>query len=164
MGAGTGVGVLVSPALYRNVHGNLVISIGLLFVAGGLFSVPFLSSVFLLHLAYFSWGALNDTIITGCQIMTRKVHGNEAGVWMGANMVALGLSSALVTVIFLLNHSLFQRFAVLSAWCCVSAFYVGIVLPVPEKSDGILYVSGETRRCAVHVSFNPSRNDTTNGY
>ncbi|CAM9335317.1 unnamed protein product, partial [Hapterophycus canaliculatus] len=138
MAAGTGVGVLICPPLYRNVHGNLVLSVSLLFLAGLLFFMPFVSSVLLLHLAYFVWGVLLDTITTGCQIMARKVFGSEAGVWMGANMVALGLSDAVVTVFFYVDDLLFQRFAVLSAWCCFVAFFLGIVLPVPEKTDGIL--------------------------
>ncbi|CAN0136216.1 unnamed protein product [Scytosiphon promiscuus] len=138
MAAGTGVGVLVSPMLYRSFHGNLVISSCLLALTGGLLSMPFVSSVFLLHLAYFVWGTLHDTIITGCQIMTQKVHGSGSGVWMGANMVALGLSSALVTVIFYLEDVLFRRYAYLSAWCFLVAFFLGIVLPAPEKSGGSL--------------------------
>ena len=40
-----------------------------------LLCMPFVSSVAVLHVAWFSLGLCAATLDTGCQVMTRKAHG-----------------------------------------------------------------------------------------
>eukprot|EP01035_Chromulina_nebulosa_P018367 gene18367-24064_t len=52
---------------------------------------------------------------TGCQIMTRKLHGKAAGPWLGANTVAFGITGAIVPVIEIFTTSLVFQYDVMAA-------------------------------------------------
>lgn len=72
--------------------------------------------------------------------MTRKLHGSHAGPWLGANTVAFGISGALVPLIGYLTGSLFVQYTILSSFSCIVGAFL-IVLPAPEKYEGLLEVS-----------------------
>lgn len=144
-GTGTGVGAVISPKIYRSVRGNTALSVGLLLLAATLLSMPFISTVVSLHVAYFMLGVLIDMVITGCQVMTRKVHGEKSGIWIGSNMVALGTSSALVSLICFVDDSLLQQYIIFSATSLSAAAFLGVALPAPEGFEGLLEVR-EARR------------------
>lgn len=145
-GLGTGVGAMISPKVYLSMRGNSALSVGLLLLAAVLLAMPFVSTVFVLHLVYFMLGLFFDIITTGCQIMTRRVHGDKSGIWIGTNLAVLGGASTLATLICYVDTSLFQQFAMTSATSLSAAMYLGIALPAPEKFEGFLEVSGEARR------------------
>jgi hypothetical protein len=52
---------------------------------------------------------------TGCQIMTRKAHGRNAGPWLGANTVTFGIAGALVPLMELFTSSLIVQFSILAS-------------------------------------------------
>ncbi|CAN0465161.1 unnamed protein product, partial [Ectocarpus sp. 12 AP-2014] len=143
-GAGTGVGALMSPKLYLSVRGNTVLSVGLVLLSAILLYFPFLSSVFTLHLAFFVQGLVVNVLMTGCQIMTRKVHGDKCNLWTGANVVSLGLSSALFPVVAYLDDSLFDQYAILSGMSIAVAVILGVVIPAPESFEGLIEETPES--------------------
>lgn len=117
----------------------------LLFLTTVLMYMYFITSVVILHGAFFALGLCTAITDTGCQIMTRKLHGAKAGPWLGANTVAFGVSGALVPLIGYLTGSLFIQYVILATVSCMVAAFL-IVLPAPEKYEGLLEVSRCTCR------------------
>lgn len=115
-------------------------SIVLLFLTAVLLYMPFLSSVVNLHISFFMLGLSTAIIDTGCQIMTRKLHGSAAGPWLGANTVAFGISGALVPLIGYITGSLDIQYFILASVSCIVGVFM-IVLPAPEKYEGLLEVN-----------------------
>eukprot|EP00752_Nemacystus_decipiens_P010278 g9159.t1 len=136
-GVGAVLGAVVSSKLYLWMRGNTVMSIILLLLTSVLVYMPFITSVYVLHAAFFVLGLCTAITDTGCQIMTRKLHGAKAGPWLGANTVVFGISGALVPLIGYLTGSLFVQYVILSAVSCATAAFL-IVLPPPEKYEGLL--------------------------
>lgn len=115
-------------------------SLVLLFLTAVLMYMPFITSVMILHVAFFALGLCTAITDTGCQIMTRKLHGAKAGPWLGANTVVFGISGALVPLIGYLTGSIFIQYVILAAVSCLVASFL-IILPAPEKYEGLLEVS-----------------------
>ncbi|CAM9449177.1 unnamed protein product [Ectocarpus sp. 6 AP-2014] len=136
-GVGAVLGAVVSSKLYLWMRGNNVMSIVLLLLTAVLIYMPFITSVYTLHFAFFVLGLCTAITDTGCQIMTRKLHGAKAGPWLGANTVVFGISGALVPLIGYLTGSLFVQYIILSAVSCATAVFL-IILPAPEKYEGLL--------------------------
>ena len=63
--------------------------VALLWVAMVLILLAFCASIWYLHVLFASLGFGTAVVDTGCQIMTRKAHGRNAGPWLGANTVIL---------------------------------------------------------------------------
>lgn len=145
-GVGAVLGAVVSSKLYLWIRGNTVMSATLLLLTAVLMYMPFITSVISLHSAFFVLGLCTAITDTGCQIMTRKLHGSKAGPWLGANTVVFGISGALVPLIGYMTGSLFVQYVILSAVSCGTAAFL-IVLPAPEKYEGLLEV------CPVVVVF-----------
>ena len=139
-GVGAVLGAVVSSKLYLWYRGNNVMSVILLLLTGVLLYMPEITSVYTLHGAFFVLGLCTAITDTGCQIMTRKLHGSKAGPWLGANTVVFGISGALVPLIGYLTGSLFIQYVILSAVSCATAAFL-IILPAPEKYEGLLEVS-----------------------
>lgn len=139
-GVGAVLGAVVSSKLYLWMRGNTVMSVVLLLLTGVLMYMPFITSVLTLHIAFFIMGLCTAVTDTGCQIMTRKLHGMKAGPWLGANTVVFGISGALVPLIGYLTGSLFIQYVILAAISCLTAAFL-IILPAPEKYEGLLEVS-----------------------
>lgn len=139
-GVGAVLGAVVSSKLYLWMRGNNVMFLVLLFLTGVLLYMPYISSVVILHAAFFALGLCTAITDTGCQIMTRKLHGAKAGPWLGANTVVFGISGALVPLIGYLTGSLFVQYVILSAVSCLTAAFL-MILPAPEKYEGLLEVS-----------------------
>lgn len=133
---------MISSKLYVWLRGNTVLSTVLLFLTAILLYMPFITTVVSLHISFFLLGLSTAITDTGCQIMTRKLHGSKAGPWLGANTVVFGISGALVPLIGYLTDSLFPQYAILSGVSCVVGVFL-IVLPAPERFEGLL----EVRRC-----------------
>lgn len=147
-GIGAVLGAIVSSKLYIWMRGNTVMTAVLLFLTFILVYMPFVVSVYVLHGTFFLMGLCTAIIDTGCQIMTRKLHGSHAGPWLGANTVAFGISGALVPLIGYLTGSLYVQYDILSAFACMTAVFL-VVLPAPEKYEGLLEVrlSNRVRLC-----------------
>ena len=88
-GAGAIVGALSSGWLYAPPRsGHAIMSGTLVFLAACLAGIPLVRKVWLLHCFFFVLGLCTATLDTGCQIMTRALHGPAAGPYLGANTVA----------------------------------------------------------------------------
>ena len=87
-GVGAIFGAVISAKIYRWFPGNLVMTIALTLIIVLLLSLPFNKSYIILHVYFLFLGLGTAVTDTGCQIMTRKVHGKKAGPWLGANTVA----------------------------------------------------------------------------
>ncbi|CAN0548437.1 unnamed protein product [Ectocarpus sp. 12 AP-2014] len=68
--------------------------------------------------------------------MTRKLHGAEAGPWMGANALAFSLSGVIVPLIGYLTGSPYVVYVTLSLVSCVTAVFLTI-LPTPGRNKGL---------------------------
>lgn len=136
---GAVLGAVVSAKLYIWVRGNTVLSVVLLFLTAILVYMPFITTVTMLHVSFFVLGLCTAITDTGCQIMTRKLHGSKAGPWLGANTVSFGISGALVPLIGYITGSLFIQYIILSSVSCLVAVFL-IILPAPEKYEGLLEV------------------------
>jgi len=70
---------------------------------------------------------------TGCQIMTRKVHGKTAGQWLGANTVAFGISGAIVPLIEIVTGNLYAQYYILSVIIFIVTLMIALG-PNPERN------------------------------
>ena len=91
-----------------------MIVVVLLLLSVVLLYMPFVRDVWVLHATWFLLGACTATLDTGCQIMTRKVHGVHAGPWLGANTVCFAIAGALVPLIEIVTGELFAQHATLA--------------------------------------------------
>ena len=114
-GIGAITGALGSARLYAPPRrGNAVMVVVLLLLSVVLLYMPFVRDVWVLHATWFLLGACTATLDTGCQIMTRKVHGVHAGPWLGANTVCFAIAGALVPLIEIVTGELFAQYATLA--------------------------------------------------
>ncbi|CAM9201867.1 unnamed protein product [Ectocarpus sp. 8 AP-2014] len=135
-GVGAVLGTAASSKLYLWVPSNKMMSVFLFLVMVVLVYMPFITSVYPLYVAFLLLGLFTAITDTGCQIMTRKLHGAEAGPWMGANALAFGLSGVIVPLIGYLTGSLFVVYVTLSVVSCVTAVFLTI-LPTPGRNKGL---------------------------
>lgn len=129
-GCGAILGAISSAKLYEVFPGNRVITTTLFGLACLLVYMPWIDQVWQLHLCFGLLGICTAITDTGCQIMTRFVHGPNAGPWLGANTVSFGVSGALVPAIAYATDSLYWQYCTLSAVSVVGAivlFFAGNV-------------------------------------
>jgi predicted MFS family arabinose efflux permease len=112
-GAGAITGAIASAKLYQWFQGNHVMTFGLGFITFLLVVLPFNRSYYFLHVLFFFLGVGTAVTDTGCQIMTRKVHGKSAGPWLGANTVAFGISGAFVPLIEIFTDNLYVQYDII---------------------------------------------------
>ena len=148
-GFGAIVGAVSSAKLYKWFAGNHVILVGLLSISILLIVLPFVASVVTLHIFFMLLGLMTAITDTGCQIMTRKLHGKLAGPWLGANTVSFGISGAFVPIIGIFTQSVSIQYFSMSAIVVLVAVAVGLG-PNPDKNLNIL--SGPPRRL---LNINP---------
>jgi predicted MFS family arabinose efflux permease len=91
-GCGAILGAMASAKLYFWFEGAHVMFATLLWITVLLIILPFNTSELFLHIIFLCLGLGTAITDTGCQIMTRKIHGKAAGPWLGANTVAFGIS------------------------------------------------------------------------
>jgi len=132
-GVGAIFGAIMSAKLYLWYQGNYVMTFSLASIAILLLSLPFNSSVIMLHIIFFFLGIGTAVTDTGCQIMTRKIHGKFAGPWLGANTVAFGISGAIVPLIAIFTSSVILQYSILavSVFCVDALLFFG---PNPESN------------------------------
>lgn len=134
-GLGAITGALSSARLYSPPRpGNLVMVLVLLVLSGILLYMPFVRDVWVLHATWFALGMCTATLDTGCQIMTRKVHGVHAGPWLGANTVCFAIAGALVPLIELITGELFAQYATLATISVLNAAAL-YAAPHPESPE-----------------------------
>jgi predicted MFS family arabinose efflux permease len=109
-GVGAVFGAVFSAKLYQWFQGNHVMVVTLLWLSSLLITLPFNRSLIMLHVYFLCLGLGTAITDTGCQIMTRKVHGRAAGPWLGANTVSFGISGALVPIVELFTDSLYIQY------------------------------------------------------
>ena len=132
---GAVIGAISSASLYKPPRrGNEVLVAVMLALAGVLLSVPFVRSVWLLHVTWFGLGLCTATLDTGCQIMTRKVHGIFAGPWLGLNTVCFAIAGALVPLVEIITNDLFVQYAVLATVSALGAATL-FASPHPEAPE-----------------------------
>ncbi len=136
-GCGAILGALTSAKLYMWFRGNWVIVVALLFIALNVFLLPFNTSVVGLHVLFFLLGLGTAVTDTGCQIMTRKVHGRAAGPWLGANTVTFGIAGALVPLIDIITTNMYAQYTTLTIIILGVAIYMCFG-PDPEKNGRIV--------------------------
>ena len=142
-GIGAILGAVLSAKLYQWFQGNHVMFVGLLFISVLLIILPFNRSNVLLHILFLLLGVGTAITDTGCQIMTRKLHGKRAGPWLGANTVLFGISGAIVPLIEIFTESLFIQFFSMTGIVFIVALLVGLG-PNPEQHGRL--PSGPPRR------------------
>jgi predicted MFS family arabinose efflux permease len=135
-GFGAILGAVLSAKLYKWFLGNHVIFFGLLSICLLLVTLPFVRSNILLHIFFMFLGLMTAITDTGCQIMTRKLHGKQAGPWLGANTVSFGISGAFVPIIAIFTGSLNIQYFSMSAIVFAVSLIVGLG-PNPEKNGKI---------------------------
>jgi predicted MFS family arabinose efflux permease len=152
-GAGAIFGSMASGKLYTMFHGNYVMVCALLWITITMMLLAFCSSVWYLHLLFAALGIGTSITDTGCQIMTRKAHGRNAGPWLGANTVTFGITGALVPLMELFTSSLIVQFSILASVSLLTALAI-ILIPVPtylgESMDRKL---GKTTRASGGASY-----------
>jgi predicted MFS family arabinose efflux permease len=136
-GVGAIFGAIFSAKLYGSLPGNTAMMWVLLSLGGLLLWLPFESSLVMLHFSFFLLGLCTAMVDTGCQIMSRRVHGSLAGPWLGANTVAFGLSGALVPLIGYLTSNLIVQYSILAGLSAATALFL-LILPTPETQEGFI--------------------------
>lgn len=122
-GVGSISGALMAAKIYMTFEGNNVICVVLIILASILFYMPFITEVWMLHVQFCCLGICTALIDTGCQILTRTVHKQEAGPWLGANTVSFGVSGALVPLIDYFWSSDYVVFSVLAVFGWTNALF-----------------------------------------
>eukprot|EP00614_Pseudopedinella_elastica_P001895 CAMPEP_0172603302 /NCGR_PEP_ID=MMETSP1068-20121228/23529_1 /TAXON_ID=35684 /ORGANISM="Pseudopedinella elastica, Strain CCMP716" /LENGTH=489 /DNA_ID=CAMNT_0013404991 /DNA_START=330 /DNA_END=1799 /DNA_ORIENTATION=+ len=131
-GCGAIVGAVSSAKFYAPpAKGNQVLVAALGGLVALLLYLPFTTDIVALHAAFAGLGFGTAVTDTGCQIMTRKVHGKEAGPWLGANTVVFGVAGALVPVISLATDSLLAIFGIIASVALATLATIGSA-PHPE--------------------------------
>ena len=154
-GCGAIFGAVFSAKLYQWFPGNYVMFVGLLCISVLLVMLPFNKSNLVLHVLFLFLGVGTAITDTGCQIMTRKLHGKTAGPWLGANTVSFGISGAFVPLIEIFTTSIFiQYFALTWIVFCV-ALLLGLG-PNPEQYGRLQ--GGPPRPQGGHPSIAPHYN------
>ena len=125
-GAGSIFGAVCCSKLYRWFPGNYVMLVSLIGIMFLLMLIPFTSTISQLHVFFFCLGLGTAITDTGCQLMTRKLHGRKAGPWLGANATVFGLSAALVPVLQIISSRLVTQYFILASIvalaCCLMLF------------------------------------------
>ena len=114
-GCGSITGALVSPQIYKLVQGDNILLVGLLVMCTILTLIPSCWQTYQLYIFFFILGlcsAINDT---GCTILTRKLRGQQAGPWLGANGISFGMSAAIVPIIESLSSNFATQYYLLSS-------------------------------------------------
>jgi MFS family permease len=113
LGVGAILGAVASGPVYSSAHGskNAVIAAALLCMCALLVALPSMPSPALLNAAYMACGVVSGVADTGCQLMSRRVHGSRAGPWLGVNTLAFSLGGALVPCIGYMQLPLRAQFA-----------------------------------------------------
>ena len=134
-GVGAILGAVSSARVYSPPRkGNMVMVVVLMVLAGVLLYMPFVDSILLLHVTWFGLGLCTATLDTGCQIMTRKVHGIFAGPWLGLNTVCFAIAGALVPLVEIITNDLFVQYAVLATVSALGAATL-FASPHPEAPE-----------------------------
>ena len=97
-GFGSIVGTISCSKLFAWFPENYVLSCSLSLITFMLILIPFSFNPTQLHVYFFFLGMGTAVTDTGCQLMTRKVHGKNAGPWLGINATMFGLSAAFVPI------------------------------------------------------------------
>jgi len=131
-GVGAVTGTVASARLFRvGRRGNSILAAILLALMVVLACLPAIDALWTMHAAWFALGLCTSTLDTGCQIMTRRVHGTLAGPWLGANTVAFAVSGALVPLLQVATGDLFWQYGVLAGVALLNAVAF-LFLPHPE--------------------------------
>jgi hypothetical protein len=130
-GCGAILGAIFSAKLYQWFPGNYVMFVGLLCISVLLTALPFNKSNVVLHVLFLFLGVGTAVTDTGCQIMTRKLHGKTAGPWLGANTVSFGISGAFVPLVEIFTESLYIQYFVMTVVVFTVALLIGLG-PNPE--------------------------------
>jgi fucose permease len=136
-GTGAVVGAISSAKLYKWLQGNHVMAVSLGIITILICALPFNTSYIGLHLYFLTLGLGTAITDTGCQIMTRKLHGKAAGPWLGANTVAFGISGAIVPLIEIITENLYAQYYILSViiFCVTLLVALG---PNPERNGRLM--------------------------
>ena len=128
-GAGSISGAVVCAKLYRWFPGNFVMTASLALLMLLLALLPYVKYEGLLHFCFFCLGFGTAITDTGCQLMTRKLHGRRAGPWLGLNATIFGLSAALVPLLEVFAPDPFTQYDVLvGIVACSTAFMLLVSL------------------------------------
>jgi len=161
-GVGAVAGSLLSAALYHEFPGNRIIALALLVIFFILLLLPHNTSYIILHVYFFLLGFSTAITDTGCQIMTRKLHGEFAGPWLGANTVAFGLTGAVVPLVVLFAEDVEEQFALLASVVFLICALTVLSPSLPTSSsisNGMQNGHGRKDRNKSHSSSdNSSRN------
>lgn len=113
-GVGAIAGAVSSAWLYKSYSGDVILVFGLIGIASLLTIIPFSKHAFQVYFYFMCLGicsAINDT---GCNIMMRKLHGKQAGPWLGANGISFGMAAAIVPLVELLTSDLTEQYHTLA--------------------------------------------------
>jgi predicted MFS family arabinose efflux permease len=131
-GCGAVCGAIFSSFVFSHYKGNDVLFCTLSAIVVIMLLLPFCTSVFLLHIEFLFLGLMTAITDTGCQIMTRKIHGKKAGPWLGANTVAFGISGSVVPVIQIISSRLTAQYIICSLIVVFVAIWIRLG-PNPEE-------------------------------
>jgi len=153
-GIGAILGPVISSQVYSCFQGWAVIFVTLFFLSTVLLVMPFISEIWVLHIAFSLMGICTAVTDTGVQILTRKAFGSKAGPWLGANTVFFGVSGAIVPWIVYFFPDLRVQYLIVALFCLGVAFCIAVSprldrfkLPEPAKC----IISGRTRTYKVEV-------------
>ena len=114
-GIGAIIGAISCSKFYFWLPGNVVLISSLTSIVAVLLALPFCKLISQLHFSFFILGLGTSVTDTGCQLMTRRLHGIYAGPWLGANAAAFGISAALVPLLELISKTMITRYFIFSS-------------------------------------------------
>eukprot|EP00640_Fibrocapsa_japonica_P001173 CAMPEP_0113939948 /NCGR_PEP_ID=MMETSP1339-20121228/6157_1 /TAXON_ID=94617 /ORGANISM="Fibrocapsa japonica" /LENGTH=424 /DNA_ID=CAMNT_0000943597 /DNA_START=12 /DNA_END=1286 /DNA_ORIENTATION=+ /assembly_acc=CAM_ASM_000762 len=134
-GIGSIFGSIMSAKIYIWGPPRLMMISALLGFALALAWLPLVTSVTTLHVLFLVLGICTAVVDTGCQILTRKLHGAEAGPWLGGNTVAFGLAAAFVPILAYVTDDDAAQFIILVG---ITVFASVLVFLPPEPRPDLI--------------------------
>jgi hypothetical protein len=132
-GIGAILGAISCAKLYAPpAKGNNVMVAALSFLVCLMMYLPFVANIVVLHFIFAGLGFGTAVTDTGCQILSRKVHGVKAGPWLGANTVVFGVAGALVPVLDVITANLLTIFICISSITTITLLVI-LMSPHPEN-------------------------------
>jgi fucose permease len=140
-GCGSIIGTVSSSKLFCWFSGNYVMSGSLSVIMLMLMAIPLSTNAIQLHVYFLFLGLGTSVTDTGCQLLTRKLHGKESGPWLGINATVFGLSAALVPFLELLTSNVLHRYAIFATIVALSFFNmlrIARLNDIEEHKDRVL--------------------------
>ena len=158
-GLGSIVGTISCSKLFAWFPENYVLSCSLGLITFMLILIPFSYHSIQLHIFFFFLGMGTAVTDTGCQLMTRKVHRNHAGPWLGINATIFGLSAAVVPIIEMFARDMISRYIIFAS---IVGFTTCFMLVIANFLENNTLENVQFKFNTIEITYEPIKGNNLN--